>query len=153
MNMNIFPRALLVPVVAVLLVSACSTVKKVAPGQDKVDYKKSKVTESLEVPPDLSSNTINDAPASLDAATYSEYGNSRTDIRDSARRDVPGVPRVPGSGAAPCRPRRSRRGPAVRRRPRRCSSAALGGPSPRPDRRALRHQRGGRPRRCASAEM
>ncbi|MGD8874829.1 MAG: outer membrane protein assembly factor BamC [Gammaproteobacteria bacterium] len=84
MNLNIFPRALLVPVVAVLLVSACSTVKKVAPGQDKVDYKKSKVTESLEVPPDLSSNTINDAPDSLDAATYSEYGDSRIDVRNSA---------------------------------------------------------------------
>jgi outer membrane protein assembly factor BamC len=84
MNLNIFPRVVLLPVVAALLVSACSSVKKVAPGQDKVDYKKSEVTESLEVPPDLSSNTINDAPASLDAATYSEYGDSRIDVRNSA---------------------------------------------------------------------
>jgi outer membrane protein assembly factor BamC len=84
MNLNIYSRVVLLPVVAALLVSACSSVKKVVPGQDKVDYKKSEVTESLEVPPDLSSNTINDAPASLDAATYSEYGDSRIDGRNSA---------------------------------------------------------------------
>ena len=84
MNLHIFSRAVLLPVAAALLVSACSAFNKVAPGREKVDYKKSEVTESLEVPPDLSSNTINDAPASLDAATYSEYGENRTDIRDSA---------------------------------------------------------------------
>jgi len=83
MNLNFFSRAVLL-LAAALLVSACSTVGKVAPGRDKVDYKKSEVTKSLEVPPDLSSNTINDAPASLDAATYSEYGDKTTDVRDSA---------------------------------------------------------------------
>jgi outer membrane protein assembly factor BamC len=84
MNLNIFSRAVLLPVAIALLIPACGTADKVAPGRQKVDYKKSKVTESLEVPPDLSSNTINDAPASLDAATYSEYGDTRVDVRDSA---------------------------------------------------------------------
>jgi outer membrane protein assembly factor BamC len=84
MNLNIFSRAVLLPVAATLLVTACATADKVAPGRQKVDYKKSEVTKSLEVPPDLSSNTINEAPASLDAATYSEYGDSRVDVRDSA---------------------------------------------------------------------
>ncbi len=83
MNLHIFSRAVLLPVTFALLLSACGTFNKVAPGREKVDYKKSEVTESLEVPPDLSSNTINDAPASLDAATYSEYGD-KTDVRDSA---------------------------------------------------------------------
>jgi outer membrane protein assembly factor BamC len=84
MKLNIFSRAVRLPVAAALLVSACSTVEKVAPGHQKVDYKKSEVTKSLEVPPDLSSNTINDAPASLDAATYSEYGEKTNVVRDSA---------------------------------------------------------------------
>jgi outer membrane protein assembly factor BamC len=84
MKLKILSRAVLLPVTAALLLAACSTVEKVAPGHDKVDYKKSEVTRSLEVPPDLSSKTINDAPASLDAATYSEYGDKTTDVRDSA---------------------------------------------------------------------
>ncbi|HYQ71058.1 MAG TPA: outer membrane protein assembly factor BamC, partial [Gammaproteobacteria bacterium] len=84
MNRKNLSRAVLPPVFAALLVTACSTVDKVAPGRSKVDYKKSKVTESLEVPPDLSSNTINDAPASLDSATYSEYGSGSADSRSSA---------------------------------------------------------------------
>jgi outer membrane protein assembly factor BamC len=83
MKLNIFSRAVLLPVAVTLLVTACSTVDKVAPGRQKVDYKKSEVTKSLEVPPDLSANTINEAPSSLDAATYSEYGDRTTDVRDS----------------------------------------------------------------------
>lgn len=61
---------------SILLLSACSTADKVAPGRKKVDYKKSEATEALEIPPDLSSNTINTAPGSLDSAgtTYSEFG-------------------------------------------------------------------------------
>jgi outer membrane protein assembly factor BamC len=84
MNRKLLSRAVLLPVVAVLLLPACGTVDNVAPGRSKVDYKKSEVTKSLEVPPDLSTNTINDAPASLDAATYSEYGGNNRDVRDSA---------------------------------------------------------------------
>jgi outer membrane protein assembly factor BamC len=67
-----------VPILAVLLVvtllqSACGIMDKVAPGREKVDYKKSKTVDSLEVPPELSSDTIADAPESLNAAeaTYS----------------------------------------------------------------------------------
>ena len=76
MQRNKIDGPLLVVIAAVLLLSACSIADKVAPGRKKVDYKKSESTQSLEVPPDLSSNTINDAPASIDAAgtTYSEFG-------------------------------------------------------------------------------
>ena len=67
-------RTLLLLLVATLLASACGTMDKLAPGREKVDYKKSKTIDNLEVPPDLSSDTIADAPGSLDAAsaTYSE---------------------------------------------------------------------------------
>jgi outer membrane protein assembly factor BamC len=76
MQRNKFDLSVLAVIAAVLLLSACSMMDKVAPGREKVDYKKSATIQSLEVPPDLSSNTINDAPGSLDAAgtTYSEFG-------------------------------------------------------------------------------
>jgi outer membrane protein assembly factor BamC len=66
-------RTLAVLLAATLLLPACSMMDKVAPGRDKVDYKKSKTIENLEVPPDLSSDSIADAPDSLNAAeaTYS----------------------------------------------------------------------------------
>jgi outer membrane protein assembly factor BamC len=60
-----------------LLVSACGTMNKAAPGR-KVDYKKSQTTESLEVPPDLTASSINEAP-DLPTATgtsYSEISNA-----------------------------------------------------------------------------
>ena len=60
----------LLPVLAgSLLLSACGTLDKVAPGREKVDYRKSEVTEELEVPPDLSSSTINKAPDTLNNAS------------------------------------------------------------------------------------
>ena len=67
-------RTLLFLLAATLLASACGTMDKLAPGREKIDYKKSKTIDNLEVPPDLSSDTIADAPGSLDAAsaTYSE---------------------------------------------------------------------------------
>ena len=73
---NKFDRAVLVAVTSAVLLSACGVMDKVAPGRKKVDYKKSETIENLEVPPDLSSNTINDAPSSIDAVgtTYSEFG-------------------------------------------------------------------------------
>jgi outer membrane protein assembly factor BamC len=57
-----------------LLASACSTM---APGK-KVDYKKSRTTDSLEVPPDLTATAINEAPELLNAAgtSYSEISKS-----------------------------------------------------------------------------
>ena len=69
----------LVAICGVLLLSACGALDKVAPGREKVDYKKSKATESLEVPPDLSSSTINDAPSALEAAgtSYSEFDEAQ----------------------------------------------------------------------------
>jgi len=59
-----------------LLLASCGTMDKVAPGREKIDYKKSKATDTLEVPPELSSSTINEAPDRLDAAqaTLSEFG-------------------------------------------------------------------------------
>jgi outer membrane protein assembly factor BamC len=69
-------HSLLLVLAVTLLVSACGVMDKLAPGREKVDYKKSKVIDNLEVPPDLSSSTIDDAPDSLDAAsaTYSDFG-------------------------------------------------------------------------------
>lgn len=67
-----------VPVVllAGLLLAACGVMDKVAPGREKVDYKKSKAIDTLEVPPELSTSTINDAPETLDTAqtTLSGFG-------------------------------------------------------------------------------
>jgi outer membrane protein assembly factor BamC len=76
MQRNKLDRSVLVVVAGALLLSACSMMDKAAPGRKKVDYKKSETTQSLEVPPDLSTNTINDAPGSINAAgtTYSEFG-------------------------------------------------------------------------------
>ena len=78
MQSNRFSGTVLLALSTALLLSACGTVDKVAPGRDKVDYKKSQATESLEVPPDLSSDTISDAPGVLDVAgtTYSEFDAS-----------------------------------------------------------------------------
>ncbi len=68
MHLKAHSRTLLLMLAGALLVSACSTLDKVAPGRKKVDYKKSTATEALEVPPDLSSHTINAAPGALDSA-------------------------------------------------------------------------------------
>ena len=53
---------------SLLVSSGCGIYDKMAPGAKKADYKKSKPTDALEVPPDLSSNTINDAPDAIDIA-------------------------------------------------------------------------------------
>jgi len=69
MHLNLHSRILLPVLAGALLVSACGTMDKIAPGRKKVDYKKSETTEALEVPPDLSSSTINAAPGTLDTAS------------------------------------------------------------------------------------
>jgi len=76
MQRNKFDRSVLVMIAGSLLLSACSVMDKTAPGRKKVDYKKSETIQSLEVPPDLSSNTINEAPGSINlvGTTYSEFG-------------------------------------------------------------------------------
>ncbi len=60
-----------------LLATACSTMNKAAPGR-KIDYKKSQTTEPLEVPPDLTATSINEAPDLPTAAgtSYSEISNA-----------------------------------------------------------------------------
>ena len=72
-------HALLFLLAAVQLLTACGAMDKLAPGREKIDYKKSKTIDTLEIPPDLSSNTIAEPPGSLDAAsaTYSQVGGSR----------------------------------------------------------------------------
>jgi len=68
-----------------LLLASCSIMDKVAPGRGKIDYKKSKAIDTLEVPPELSSSTINEAPDQLDAAQarLSEFGAAQP-ARESA---------------------------------------------------------------------
>ena len=60
-----------------LSLGACSTIKEVLP-EPKADYKKSRVSESLEVPPDLSTTTIQDPPSALDNAAAGGGVQERT---------------------------------------------------------------------------
>ncbi len=85
MQQKSMARTLVLTVTAVLALTACGLMDKVAPGRDKIDYKKSKAIDTLEVPPELSSSTINDAPASLGSAStsYSEFGATQPS-RDAA---------------------------------------------------------------------
>jgi outer membrane protein assembly factor BamC len=87
-------RTLVLAVTTVLALTACGMMDRVAPGRDKVDYKKSKAIDTLEVPPELSSGTINEAPDSLGSAgaSYSDVGATQS-ARDvsavlQARSDV-----------------------------------------------------------------
>jgi outer membrane protein assembly factor BamC len=57
------------------LLAACSSAQK---SGREVDYKKSRTNESLEIPPDLTSSTINEAPAIMDKA-----GTSLTEFSDT----------------------------------------------------------------------
>ncbi len=77
MRSSLFSKTVITVLTGMLLLSACGSVDKVAPGR-KVDYKKSRTTDALEVPPDLTSTTINDAPDMLDkaGAQYSDYSDS-----------------------------------------------------------------------------
>lgn len=76
MQLSGLTRGFVMALAGLFLISGCSMYDTLAPGAKKVDYKKSKPTDTLEIPPDLSSNTIIDAPASIDIAgtTYTEYG-------------------------------------------------------------------------------
>lgn len=81
MQLKALSKMMLMATAAALLLSACGSMDKVAPGREKIDYKKSRTTEALEVPPDLSSDTISDAPDSLDlaGASYSGVDSAATD--------------------------------------------------------------------------
>lgn len=66
----------LVLVIAVAMLAGCSSWQKVA--GKKADYKQSRTEEPLEIPPDLSSATIEDAlvvPGGTPPTTYSEYAS------------------------------------------------------------------------------
>jgi outer membrane protein assembly factor BamC len=72
MQLNVLKRISLRLLAVVLLLNGCGTADKIAPGR-KIDYKKSDTTEELEVPPDLSSSTINEAPAMVESISSSRY--------------------------------------------------------------------------------
>ncbi len=73
MRNNPAVRTLIIVLAATLLQSACGLMGKAAPGRDKIDYKKSRTIDTLEVPPELSADAITDAPETLNTveATYS----------------------------------------------------------------------------------
>ena len=71
---NLMVKVVLTALAGLLLVTACSTI---TPGK-KVDYKKSQTTAPLEVPPDLTATSINEAPDLPNAAgtSYSEISQT-----------------------------------------------------------------------------
>lgn len=86
-----FRRMMITVLSSVLALSACGMMNKIAPGRDKIDYRKSKAIDNLEVPPELSSDTINDAPDSLDSArtTYSGFNTDAGAATAGASRVLP----------------------------------------------------------------
>jgi outer membrane protein assembly factor BamC len=66
-------KAVVTVLAGVLLATGCSSMSKLTSDQ-KVDYKKSKTTDSLEVPPDLTATSINEAPdlPNVAGTSYSE---------------------------------------------------------------------------------
>jgi outer membrane protein assembly factor BamC len=83
MQLNVSTRTGLLALIAVLLLNGCGTADKVAPGR-KVDYRKSDTTAALEVPPDLSSTTINEAPAMVESISSTRYQDADTTIGKEA---------------------------------------------------------------------
>ncbi len=71
--------SLFIVILAGVLLAACSSTKK---SGREIDYKKSRTTEALEVPPDLTSSTINDAPAMMGQAgtNFSEFSDTNPAI-------------------------------------------------------------------------
>ena len=76
---DVFSNVLVMVLTGLLLVTACSTADKKTGRQ--IDYKKSAATESLEVPPDLSTSSIEEAPDLMDVA-----GKSYSDLGGDSRR-------------------------------------------------------------------
>jgi outer membrane protein assembly factor BamC len=79
MQLNVSTRIALLALAAVLLLNGCGAADKIAPGR-KIDYKKSDTTEALEVPPDLSSTTINEAPAMVESISSTRYQDADSTI-------------------------------------------------------------------------
>ena len=78
--MNVF--RILISFVVVTSLVACSTLDKVKEGRD-INYKKSRTAPSLEVPPDLTTTTIDDTMVVPDinvdsTASYSDYTSERS---------------------------------------------------------------------------
>ena len=83
MQMKVSYRLCLPVLAAVLMLNGCGAADKVAPGR-KIDYKKSDTTEALEVPPDLSSTTINEAPAMVESISSTRYQDADSTIGKDA---------------------------------------------------------------------
>jgi outer membrane protein assembly factor BamC len=83
MQLNVLNRTPLLLLAVVLLLNGCGTADKIAPGR-KIDYKKSDTTEELEVPPDLSSSTINEAPAMVESISSSRYQDADSTVGQTA---------------------------------------------------------------------
>jgi hypothetical protein len=83
MQLNVSTRTPLLALAAVLLLNGCGAADKVAPGR-KIDYRKSDTTEALEVPPDLSSTTINEAPAMVESISSTRYQDADSTIGKDA---------------------------------------------------------------------
>jgi outer membrane protein assembly factor BamC len=82
-------RNVLTGFILVVLLGGCSSLKKtvdeVLPDEKKVDYKKAKTGNTLEIPPDLTSSTIDSDlvvpeldPSSAGAASLSDYTSERS---------------------------------------------------------------------------
>jgi outer membrane protein assembly factor BamC len=82
---------------AVVLLPGCGAADKIAPGR-KVDYKKSDTTAELEVPPDLSSSTINEAPSMIESVSSSGYQGGDASIGRAAVLPETGGMRVERDG-------------------------------------------------------
>jgi outer membrane protein assembly factor BamC len=82
-------RNIVIGFTVVFILNGCSSIKKtvneVIPDEKKVDYKKAKTGNNLEIPPDLTSSTIDSDlvvpeldPGSGGAASYSDYSSERS---------------------------------------------------------------------------
>jgi outer membrane protein assembly factor BamC len=74
-SLTMTTRVAIAALTGLLLATGCSTIDKATSGR-KVDYKKSQTTEPLEVPPDLTSSAINEAPDLLKATSSKSYSES-----------------------------------------------------------------------------
>ena len=88
--MNVF--RVLLSCVLVTSLAACSTLEKVKEGRD-IDYKKSRTAPSLEVPPDLTTTTIDDTMIVPDinvgsSASYSDYSSERSGTQAQRKQTV-----------------------------------------------------------------
>ena len=97
MQLNVLNRISLSMLAVVLVLNGCGAADKVAPGR-KIDYKKSDTTESLEVPPDLSSTTINEAPDMVESISSVNYGEADESVGMSKVLTDPGGMQVERDG-------------------------------------------------------